>query len=95
MTREELLKEAIRRFRVIAEDARKISLGNISHSTPKQIERYAVNSFELLETHICDKENNLVDVDEFLKKARIYLINKGIVHSSTEFDEFDKTMKGE
>ena len=38
---------------------------------------------------------NLVDIDEFLKKARIYLINKGMVHSSVELDEFDKTMKGE
>lgn len=57
MTNEELLKEAVRRFRIIAEDARRITLGNISHSTPKKIERYAVESFELLESHI--KNENL------------------------------------
>ena len=38
-------------------------------------------------------KDNLVEIDEFLKKARIYLINKGMVHNSIELDEFDKAMK--
>lgn len=81
MTREELLKEAIRRFRVIADDARLITLGNISHSTPKQIERYAVNSFELLETHICD-EGNFICVKDRLPELRESVLVFGVLDAN-------------
>ena len=40
-------------------------------------------------------KDNLVDIDEFLRKAHIYLINKGLLHNSIECDDFDKAMKGE
>jgi hypothetical protein len=50
---------------------------------------------EAAEEYALEKAQNLVDKDEFLKKVRIYLINKGKFTNSTECDDFDNAMKGD
>lgn len=59
MSKDELIEYSIQRFRICAEMAHRISLGNVSHNA-KSLEGSLARAYEFLEKHkndeLCQKE---------------------------------------
>lgn len=78
MKNRDLLEKAIYWFKVIAEDAHRITTGNTSHSKPKFIEMDATKYYKFLEEHINDEEPDGVSME---------------IDADTEWDDIHKFLR--
>lgn len=74
MTDKELLEKAAHRFRVIAEDANRITTGNLPHNLPC-LRGFALRAAESIERHLQEPVSE--GVEEAIEQSFIYHENRG------------------